>query len=191
MVPATPSRTPTPIDRGRICDVEGCDRRHFARGYCLMHYNRWRTGGDLAAPPGGWAVEDRLRRYTVTANGCHEWDGHFNHYGYPVIRDQRRRWIVHRLVWTLANGPIPAGVIVRHACGNRRCINLERLELTTFSETGAGRVVRAPRAAEQVAEIRRRHSVGDVSQRLLALEFGVRAQTISRIVKRKTYRPNR
>lgn len=30
----------------RLCSVEGCDRPHNAKGYCPMHYGRWRAHGD-------------------------------------------------------------------------------------------------------------------------------------------------
>ena len=30
----------------RICSVEGCDRKHFGKSFCQMHYQRWRTHGD-------------------------------------------------------------------------------------------------------------------------------------------------
>jgi hypothetical protein len=30
----------------RICDVEGCDRKHMSRGWCDMHWKRWRKHGD-------------------------------------------------------------------------------------------------------------------------------------------------
>jgi hypothetical protein len=30
----------------RVCSVEGCARKHLARGYCAMHYSRWSANGD-------------------------------------------------------------------------------------------------------------------------------------------------
>lgn len=35
----------------RICDVEWCERKHEAKGYCRMHYQRFRNGLDMNAPP--------------------------------------------------------------------------------------------------------------------------------------------
>ncbi len=28
------------------CSVDGCDRRYRARGFCDLHYQRWRRHGD-------------------------------------------------------------------------------------------------------------------------------------------------
>lgn len=34
------------------CSVEGCDRPLHGRGYCQLHFSRWRRHGDpLAGPP--------------------------------------------------------------------------------------------------------------------------------------------
>ena len=41
------------------CTVEGCDRTYKARGYCALHYNRWRKTGN----PGG---NELLRNYEPT-----------------------------------------------------------------------------------------------------------------------------
>lgn len=31
----------------RICEVEGCNRKKYARNWCTMHYARWRKNGTL------------------------------------------------------------------------------------------------------------------------------------------------
>lgn len=39
--------------KGRPCDVEGCDRPFYARGWCQRHYTRWyKTGRPVGLPPG-------------------------------------------------------------------------------------------------------------------------------------------
>lgn len=33
-----------------MCTLPGCDKKTVARGYCTMHYQRWRTYGDPGEP---------------------------------------------------------------------------------------------------------------------------------------------
>lgn len=35
----------------RTCTVDGCDRKHLARGYCMTHYHRMREHGSVELPP--------------------------------------------------------------------------------------------------------------------------------------------
>ena len=41
-----------------MCEVEGCDKEHYAKGYCLSHYSRNRRNGDPLAVT-RWASGDR------------------------------------------------------------------------------------------------------------------------------------
>ncbi len=44
----------------RTCLVDGCDRAHSARGYCMVHYSRWRRHGTTEVV--GRGVECAMRR---------------------------------------------------------------------------------------------------------------------------------
>ena len=81
-------------------------------------------------------IQRILTKFRVTDNGCHEWTGACNQFGYgqALIRvglKQYRNRGVHRLAWQAKNGEIPAGAVIMHTCDNRRCINIDHLRLGT------------------------------------------------------------
>lgn len=55
----------------RICDIENCNRKHFARGYCRLHYDRWLHHGNphtlLNCPDGKGTISHGYR--IITVNG--------------------------------------------------------------------------------------------------------------------------
>ena len=54
------------------CSVEGCDKPYFGKGFCLMHYARWRKTGS----PGPALPYNRKVIFTVKDHPLHEvWRG--------------------------------------------------------------------------------------------------------------------
>lgn len=50
----------------RLCSIDGCDRKHLARGYCALHWKRWRKHGDA----GGAAPLHEPVGETCAVEGC-------------------------------------------------------------------------------------------------------------------------
>lgn len=73
--------------------------------------------------------EDFWARVSIgSADECWEWQGSRNTVsGYGTITYQGKSWSTHRLSYTLANGPIPEGKLLRHTCDNPICCNPSHL----------------------------------------------------------------
>lgn len=70
----------------------------------------------------------RIRAKTVeNERGCWIWQGHKNGFGYAQMFYRGRRWMVHRLAYTLWKGPIPEGHQVCHSCDTPSCANPDHL----------------------------------------------------------------
>jgi len=89
----------------------------------------------MPQPPPLWEL---LRRVTPGPGGCWIWTGAIDGKGYGNVgrmnHGARKNWIVHRLVYELAVGPIPAGHDVHHVCEVKRCIFPKHLEPVTRRE---------------------------------------------------------
>lgn len=123
------------------CSVDGCCRKHNSRGFCNMHYTRWRNTGDpnMVRKSGRRPrpVAERLAAKAEPADsGCLLWTGYRMANGYASIWvfERQEKQLVHRVAWEVENGEIPDGLHVHHLCGNRSCINTAHLTLITLSE---------------------------------------------------------
>jgi hypothetical protein len=100
---------------------------------------------------------------------CQPWRGALDKDGYPKGRQHRRLYEARR-------GPIPLGLDLDHACGNRACVNLDHLEPITRAEN-CRRRAQTKLTVEQVARIK----LDPRFQRQIAAEYGITASMVSQI----------
>lgn len=117
----------------RTCSVVGCEDPHVARGFCKIHYGRWKRHGDPLRGP--LTFEERFHaKWEPGPNGCWNWTSTIGRGGYGYIRRGRAvegTALAHRASWEIHRGPIPEGLEVDHLCRNRRCVNPDHLEPVT------------------------------------------------------------
>lgn len=145
-------------------------------------------------------------------DGCWEYRGRLNRYGYGTIRYRGVQQSTHRLAWTLARGSIPAGSCVLHHCDNPRCVRPSHLFLGSHADNMADKCAKG-RAARGASVHRHRPPPPPVGERnprakltwtavaaigeairggatraQVGRRFGVAPSTISRIATKKAWR---
>jgi len=117
------------------CSVDGCEKlASAARGWCPMHYRRWRIHGDvhydrLPGPVPAPPHERILARVEKSDDGCWLFTGPLKDTGYASLTigsaaDGTRRPVgAHRVMYEIYVGPIPDGHDLHHKCGVRHCVN--------------------------------------------------------------------
>jgi len=121
----------------RSCSVDGCERKHLARGFCPMHYQRWRSAGAPGRAEARFEISLEERFWPKVGKGtdgeCWEWRASRRR-GYGQFKFQGRALLAHRVAYELLVGPIPAHLELDHLCRNRACVNPAHLEPVTHAE---------------------------------------------------------
>lgn len=140
--PGAPASAPDPADNPvevddmakRTCSIPDCDSDSWCRGWCRLHYGRWRNFGDPDWQP-PTAVELFWAKVSRTSpSTCWIWTGATNNGGYGVGWTGTATRLAHRLAYEYKIGPIPAGLHIDHLCRNRLCVNPDHLEAVTQAE---------------------------------------------------------
>ncbi len=125
---------------------------------------------------------------------CVPFPGHVGSRGYGQIG---RNTYAHVAAWTLQNGAVPRGMVVRHKCDNPPCVNPEHLEIGTRKQNSQDMAERDrstfyeknPQAVltqEEARQIRCLRALG-VTGRWCALTYGVSPSTVSFVKRGKTW----
>lgn len=152
-----------------------------------------------------WALPGRVAsRIVEQPSGCWIWTGSTIKGGYGRPSVNGRHILLHRLTWTLANGPIPKGrgyhgTCVLHQCDVPACCNPAHLFLGTNQDNmddrnrkgrqNKGTAVNTAKLSEyDVISIRRKYAAGGISLKSLSIEYGMGETTIGALVHRKTWK---
>lgn len=114
------------------CSIEGCSGVAHARGWCGVHYARWRRHGDTTALKVHLmgSPEQRFWAKVERTEGCWNWTAG-TVTGYGKHKAAGGHVLAHRFAYELLVGPIPDEMQIDHRCHNRRCVNPDHLRLAT------------------------------------------------------------
>ena len=140
-------------------------------------------------------IESKVER--IPESGCWVWMGATTMRGYGQIESFNRKHYAHRASYEAFIGPIPEGMNVCHACDNVYCVNPAHLFLGTQKQnledmarkgrsTFGEKNPMAKLSAKDVEDIKYLITT-EVSNKSLALKYGVSTKTINLIKQGKRW----
>ena len=126
----------------RVCSIDGCLRKHAAKGYCKKHYYRIKLHGYNRETIYDYESIDRIDLKTKInpITKCKEWILSTCGSGYGSFRINGKLTKAHRFVWEHYNGKIPKGMNILHRCDNPKCCEISHLFLGTQADNVADMV---------------------------------------------------
>lgn len=177
-----------------ICNVDGCDTKSRANGYCNKHNLRFRKyGNPLGGVKNQAPMEERFWRRVEKTNDCWWWRPTRckNTYGLIQMGGKGTKSITtHRYSYTLHHGEIPDGMLVMHSCDNPACVNPYHLSLGSHKDNVADMIQKGrrgepktigeqnPKAVLNEDKVRYIRSMPNASHASLARELGVGTSTV-------------
>lgn len=175
------------------CIIDGCDKKAEKRGWCAMHYRRWRVHGDVNANlrPNLGSTKAFMHDVVLSYDGgeCLIWPFARNNQGYATFNGR----LATRFVCTKANGAPPSPKHeAAHTCGagSSGCVAKRHLVWKTRTENEMDKILhgttnrgeRSGNAKLTNAQVRELHQLlGVMSDRKIALIYGVSYTTIREI----------
>jgi hypothetical protein len=140
-----------------------------------------------------------LSQVVAGPNGCWLWVGRLNGSGYGYLQFDGQTLATHRTSYEVHKGPIPKGLLVRHSCHVRHCINPAHLSVGTTQDNVDDKVANGRHAhgerfghavltEDQVLQIHEMAHDCIYTQREIGEMFGVGQAIISRIKSEKKWR---
>lgn len=139
-----------------------------------------------------------IDRIEISQDGCWLWKGIKDADGYGRVPARSRVCKMlgyhhtHRISYTLFNGQIPDGLVVRHTCRSRHCCNPDHLEVGTVYDNNQDKFRDNTNPhileAQEVLKIRELYATGTYTIKGLAEQYGMSWSAIDYVIRRKTWK---
>lgn len=132
----------------KVCSIEDCEEKHYAKTFCYVHWKRNNLHGNpLIVKRNNGSGKNRAERFwsrvAITADDqrCWEWTGCKGTRNYGMIKYEGKKTRSHKVAWYLTYGKYP-DLLLLHSCDNPSCVNPNHLREGTNADNTQDKVSR-------------------------------------------------